>query len=219
MRRWLVQICVLLLLGAIVNVAVTWSLSMFSNLPDRRSIYGPELVGIMNTYGLHDDPAEERAIAEWKGPGRRAMPLFGDSKHHGRVPLNIRYVLQAGWPLVSLTATWSWERDSTGSESSLKWLEHCSGGVPTTARDALPASAPTVLRKQPRVLPLHPLWPGFVINTLFYAAILWLLFAAPFALRRWRRIKRGLCPKCAYPVGTSDVCTECGAVVKARAAT
>jgi predicted amidophosphoribosyltransferase len=59
-------------------------------------------------------------------------------------------------------------------------------------------------------LPLLPIWPGFAIDTLFYAAILWGLFAAPFALRRRRRIKRGLCPKCAYPVGESDVCTECG---------
>jgi len=66
---------------------------------------------------------------------------------------------------------------------------------------------------QQRALPVAPLWPGFAINAVFYAAILWLLFAAPFALRRWRRIKRGLCPKCAYPVGTSEVCTECGAAV------
>mgnify|MGYP003578232462 CR=1 FL=1 len=56
-----------------------------------------------------------------------------------------------------------------------------------------------------------PLWPGFAINTLFYAGILWVMFAAPFALRRRRRIKRGLCPACAYPVGESIVCTECGA--------
>ena len=61
-----------------------------------------------------------------------------------------------------------------------------------------------------RYVPVRPLWPGFAINTLFYAAILWLLFAAPFALRRRRRIKRGLCPKCAYPVGTNARCTECG---------
>jgi hypothetical protein len=26
-------------------------------------------------------------------------------------------------------------------------------------------------------LPVRPLWPGFTINTIFYAAILWLLFA------------------------------------------
>jgi len=61
-----------------------------------------------------------------------------------------------------------------------------------------------------------PIWPGFAINTLFYAGVLWLLFAAPFALRRGRRIKRGLCPACAYPVGASDLCTECGKPVQSR---
>ncbi len=55
--------------------------------------------------------------------------------------------------------------------------------------------------------------PGFAINSLFYALILWGLFAAPFALRRRRRIKRSLCVKCAYPMGTNDVCTECGTPV------
>jgi hypothetical protein len=67
------------------------------------------------------------------------------------------------------------------------------------------------------VLPVLPLWPGFAINTLFYAVIVWLLFAAPFALRRRIRIRRGLCPACAYPIGDSEVCTECGKTVNARA--
>ena len=64
-----------------------------------------------------------------------------------------------------------------------------------------------------RVLPLHPLWPGFALNTIFYAAIAWMLFAMPFTIRRRRRIKRGECVRCAYPVGTSPACTECGAPV------
>jgi hypothetical protein len=64
------------------------------------------------------------------------------------------------------------------------------------------------------VLPYLPLWPGIAINTIFYALILWLLFFAPFAWRRRRRLKRGLCPACAYPVGGSPVCTECGTTVK-----
>jgi hypothetical protein len=59
-------------------------------------------------------------------------------------------------------------------------------------------------------LPVRPILPGFAINTIFYAGMCWLLFAAPFAVRRRRRIKRGLCPACAYPVGASDLCTECG---------
>jgi hypothetical protein len=59
-----------------------------------------------------------------------------------------------------------------------------------------------------------PLPTGFAINTVFYAAILWALFAVPFVLRRRRRIKRGLCPACAYPVGEGAVCTERGTPVK-----
>ncbi|MCI0362376.1 MAG: hypothetical protein L0219_00750 [Phycisphaerales bacterium] len=61
-----------------------------------------------------------------------------------------------------------------------------------------------------------PIWPGFAINTIFYAAILWggwLLFAAPGLVRRRRRIKRGLCPACAYPIGASATCTECGKAI------
>ena len=67
-----------------------------------------------------------------------------------------------------------------------------------------------------KTVPRCLLWPGFAINTLFYAAILWVMFAAPFALRRRLRIKRGLCSACAYPIGTSPVCTECGAAVTPR---
>ncbi|MCI0632195.1 MAG: hypothetical protein L0Y44_16250 [Phycisphaerales bacterium] len=62
-------------------------------------------------------------------------------------------------------------------------------------------------------LPFLPVWPGFAINTTFYAAILWLLFAAPGRIRRWRRTKGGLCPACAYPVGESTSCTECGRAI------
>ncbi len=56
----------------------------------------------------------------------------------------------------------------------------------------------------------RPLWPGFAVNTLFYAVVLWLLIPGPFALRRFIRVRRGLCPACAYPRGESDVCSECG---------
>ena len=52
-----------------------------------------------------------------------------------------------------------------------------------------------------QVLPFGIVPPGFAINTIFYAAILWMIFVMPFAIRRRRRIKRGLCARCAYPVG------------------
>ena len=67
---------------------------------------------------------------------------------------------------------------------------------------------------QRAILPYRPIWPGFAINTIFYAAILWLLTLGPFTARRMIRRKRGLCLKCGYDLrGTSGgggVCPECG---------
>jgi hypothetical protein len=97
------------------------------------------------------------------------------------------------------------------------------GGWPMVSVEAKVFDGPiNQLRQQPftGVLDLfrRALWPGFAINAVFYAAILWLLFAASFALRRWRRIKRGLCPKCGYDLrGSADdssLCPECGAGVE-----
>ncbi len=68
-------------------------------------------------------------------------------------------------------------------------------------------------------IPLRPIWPGFAINTIFYAAILWLLIPGSFTLRRFLRLRRGLCPKCAYPMGESSVCTECGGELKSARTT
>ncbi len=61
-------------------------------------------------------------------------------------------------------------------------------------------------------LPLRPIWPGFIINTAFYAAILWLVIPGPFALRRHIRRKRGLCVTCGYDLrhADHDACPECG---------
>jgi hypothetical protein len=95
-------------------------------------------------------------------------------------------------------------------------------GTRFTRRDAIVAGGEWRIMntRMERLLPLRLAWPGFAINTVFYAAVLWMLFAVPMALRKMRggrRIKRGWCPKCAYdlrgraPQGA--VCPECGAGV------
>jgi len=63
-----------------------------------------------------------------------------------------------------------------------------------------------------KFLPIRPIWPGFAVNTLLYAALLWLLMPGPFVLRRHIRVKCGRCPKCGYDLrGKHDVgCPECG---------
>jgi len=61
--------------------------------------------------------------------------------------------------------------------------------------------------------PLLPIWPGFAINTIFYAGIVWLLSAIAATIKRGRRLRRGLCPLCAYDMRGSiqmGTCPECG---------
>jgi hypothetical protein len=71
--------------------------------------------------------------------------------------------------------------------------------------------------RRPLSLPCGPLWSGFLIDTLFYAIILWLLMLDPFALRGLNRRGRGRCPKCGYDlrgqppeIGPGGGCPECG---------
>lgn len=67
----------------------------------------------------------------------------------------------------------------------------------------------------PRGLPLYPIWHGFVVNMLFYAAFLWLLFTSQRSMRRFIRRKHGLCVTCGYDLRGADhkACPECGAAL------
>ena len=62
------------------------------------------------------------------------------------------------------------------------------------------------------VVPFLPIWKGLVLNTLLYAAILWLLILGQWTLHRMLRRKRGCCIKCGYDLrgDTSQGCPECG---------
>lgn len=64
-----------------------------------------------------------------------------------------------------------------------------------------------------RRLPIMPVWSGLVLNSLLFAVPFWVLIRLPSQMRRRLRRIRGRCPGCGYPVGTSDVCTECGGLL------
>ena len=214
LKRRLFKLALLLVVGAIINIAValvcviifegrpTTSPSrawFYSNAEDRLwHVYAYDNFGISVVLALRSqflpdiherivakltngEVIEERSLAT---PG--AMPRW--SLFHEGVPSNICIASQElayGRPFRSMSRRI--ETYSTGPERRFQSIEI-----------------------KHRTLPFGVIWPGFAINTIFYAAVVWLLFFAPFKLRRWRRIKRGLCPACAYPVGTNPRCTECG---------
>ena len=53
-------------------------------------------------------------------------------------------------------------------------------------------------------------WPGMLVNWTLFAWVAWIVLSAPGSIRRRWRLRRGYCPACAYPMGASPNCTECG---------
>jgi hypothetical protein len=209
-RRIITRVIVFLLLGAIVNVAVAWGCTWWAS-GDRLNFDPGGFQARMTAEelrSLNAGEVEAPIVGAWQDHSsvgvlvREASLVHTDwlkvglfDEEGGLHPLGLS--VQAGLPFHTLGG-WTNLKESRDS-----WVLR----IPGRATGSWPDPA----------LPLRPLWPGFGVNTMFYAGILWLLFAAPFALRRRRRIKRGLCPACAYPVGDSEVCTECGGPVRTKA--
>ncbi len=59
---------------------------------------------------------------------------------------------------------------------------------------------------------------GVVANPVLTGAAAWVLLVAPTLVwsvaRKWSHRRRSLCPHCAYPIGSSEQCTECGTTVR-----
>ncbi len=239
MRRWFLTIPAFLLLGAVVNVAVAWGCALwvpYSKPPQLQVVglgsdrarfdvfraFGSEFVQgpSGNWSGLFS--RNRRVNLEWPrrgdwsrgrtlGPRGRSQRFEWVSAEEAR-----------GWPALSLS--WHYWVEPTFDEyagaysatRSLRYGWPCGG---TRVVQHGMGWGPVSLELDARIIPYRPIWRGFAINTLFYATLLWLLIPGPFALRRFLRLKRGLCPKCAYPMGESSVCTECGYGLPERART
>jgi len=195
-RRWVVRVVVCLLLGAVVNVAVAWGCvvcgpSSLTTPGTGAHTYASDLFGY---------PTFVSGDFDIRVLGYQQVELTNaGSGMQGANVWRAEFAHRAGWPMFAVSGTSFGEyRDQRPSELPSRWL----------LEFGQPAST---LRVE---LPYRLVWPGSAINTVFYAVMLWLLFAAPFTLRRRRRVRKGLCVKCAYPVGESDICTECGRAVR-----
>ena len=200
MKRRLLIIGICLLLGAVVNVAVAWGLAWWPRsaviiysqdqkvLPSSRDVEWWNI----HVFPLFDVDIEDRWDCRDLGV---EMRVFYATDSNQRTVCVIHVL--SGWPARSMSGE-TWDAVMLGGQLP-KWSN----------RRAMFAGR--------GFIPFRPIWPGFALNTIFYAAILWLLIPGPFALRRFLRVRRGLCPKCAYPMGDSSVCTECGRDLPKRA--
>ena len=207
MKRCAKMIVLFLLLGAIINVAVTWGCRVGLRTSYSQRALTQEEISWIQSHGERPAGMSSGVAMEDEALGvsnlrvllfdsafyelfKRKLREFEESEGGSFTYPASQYVVNKssiGWPARSLSTEY--------------WL-HTKDWGRNVGRSSQ--------RESKELVPMHPLWPGFAINTIFYAAILWLLFAFPFVIRRRRRIKRGLCPACAYPVGDSAVCSECG---------
>jgi len=225
-KRWAFTIILFLLLGAIVNVAVAWWCAWGISFPPRptptryaRSNWGPHTLTFIEYRTLG---ATRVRVHFWDGmDALQPLPGFGNESWLSS-PNSLPQQSPPYWveDLVSLRGRGlnGMPLDATGLPFRsmrcywIDWVHH---------QDGIPLYTDAYMWRgtaRQSALPLGIIAPGFVANTLLYAALWWSIFAAPFALRRWRRIKRGLCLKCGYDLhkrpSDSSVCPECGAATR-----
>ena len=239
MKRRLLIAAIFLLVGAVVNVAVAWGCAMWIGELEATAecalVGGPAdptetgvLVVMWSRVGsdrvLWTQQGAPRAdatrgeLGQWvdmrrfreASLGMASLPWWstmgrGVVSPTGSGPMPPVLVEDArGWPLRSLSSSFQLRYTPGITTSGIEGIRVHS------------ATRPGLRWLKPRVLPIHPIWPGFAFNTMFYAGVSWLLICGPFALRRLIRVKRGRCPTCAYPMGQSDVCSECGKPLPGR---
>ena len=199
MKRLLLIIAICLLLGAVVNVAVAWGCAAWAPSPARQEAEGnwPARVPVEwgNTCSLYIG----------SNLGVMEVHALGRSLVGGGLPR--QYVFQSGFPVRCLY------RELRGIKDLGESLAAAEGfWSPRSWRGGIEISKffQWLHVRQTRYLPAQPMWWGFLLNTFFYASVVWLLIPGPFALRRFLRVRRGLCQKCAYPMGESAICSECG---------
>ncbi|MCI0351764.1 MAG: hypothetical protein L0Z53_20280, partial [Acidobacteriales bacterium] len=226
MNRHLRQLGLLIALGAIVNVLVTLALAAMKPGPFwmhrihkfRSSAAVPHWHLDQRLGHTFQRLVWRHMIVDFSGsPGRtgdRAVPTFPLEANPPPWSLidwtvpppadrNLMFVVVVedarGWPLLS--------------QSSISRITFSAQPTLSSQWGVALDGYRTLDEWKVRVLPFRPIWHGFAMNTLFYGSITFLALNGYLALRRAHRVRRRLCAECAYPVGLSPVCSECGGQV------
>ena len=222
MRRRTIRIALLLLAGAAMNVAVAWG-GMVTTVSRGQVTARPATPGERWWVSVPTDwPATPRTVLE---PDASADLVLQQMRSvASRLLFRASHASQRAWdPHTGAGASRSFHLSRLRCGSPMLSLQMRVGWV-----DSGVAARPIRLRQfdgafhtpgfgryiPPLVLPVRPVWPGFAVNTLCYAALLGIVLAIPGMVRTAVRRRRGQCIHCGYPIGVSEVCTECGKIVE-----
>lgn len=227
LRRCLIPLLVHLPLGAIINIAIALAIAWFqpegpwrdtvdstrahthnsppSGLIDVEQSAGHLVITRYEAYWPPADSIPHRSPPWWSAANER--PVIDDPE---RPDMTNKFVEAAyGWPLVALRYEYHYRHMRVGFSGNLFFLESVEGGIVLSETQNL--AHPNDWRPVFHALPYHIIPLNFAINTLLYALLIALLWFGPLHLRHRWRLHRSRCPRCAYPIGESPICTECGA--------
>jgi hypothetical protein len=138
-------------------------------------------------------------------PGPKPRALSTRPVNRGREGTPIRHEHSRGWPMRALWCEWI-PPANPGAVPRPGSRAAWAGAIPIGTADHFPF--PVRLA----ALPLRPIWHGFAVNALFYAALSAALLVGVSHLRCLTRRRRGQCTRCGYDrrgiVG--GPCPECG---------
>ena len=202
MKRYLLIAAIFLVAGAVVNVGVAWGCSTLAESAQFDALL---TAGIRRQYfEASKRPDRIEGDAPWvEGAFIGGCVVVVVVRPYGKGLVRLH---RAGWPARALEGR---ESISPSGDPSYRW------GMPISDKVSLALEyhrgpVTPIVKTVTRVLPMRPIWRGFLLNTAFYALAFILLTGMWWSLRRLVRRRRGLCPACAYPRGESGVCSECG---------
>lgn len=207
MLKWARRAAILLLLGATVNCAIAWGGALATGWrlgSEEHDATAEQIRWWQRNAPAGFDPLPGDTLDTFDATGCSLYTFFGTSVNEDGLEMQRAYHMRAGFPLRAFEAQ--------------RWADFTPvpyGNPPTTIDRGV-----WIVRKSGAdyLIPIEPLWLGLVFNSLLYAGVASVVVWIPGWYRRRRRAGRGLCPACAYPMGTSAVCTECGAPLPAAAA-
>lgn len=201
-----------LLCGVLLTVGAAWELAWPSTAMLQGVIYrnpsgsNPYAVLIVNESG-------RVLVAGVDGDGYH-VDFRPDEVHEfqgsvwwpsGAVTRDNSFGIKTGWPSPSMMGWREWNEDPDSGKLSFE--DHW-------ALSILAARHTGIVNDFP-LLPLRPVWPGFLLDTALFAALAAALSLTTDALKRSRRKRRGACANCGYPRASGEHCPECGGVCSA----
>jgi hypothetical protein len=194
-KRWLIRIVVCLIVGAVTTVAVAWACVITSpgNIESLSLEDGERLLAWAESVGF-----------TWSAQRDNDYPVYSEWTGWGLSRRSVH-------PYTTFESRWGASGISAGIPAhAVKAHVVCSYGSPEwSSVGGFSIDSPGIGAE---VLPWSPIWPGFLIDTLFYAAIWFGVFFGFASAKQAIRRKRGRCPRCGYDLrGALETgCPECG---------